>query len=85
MIRNFSTRLQLPRRTPIVSTTGTPQAAISLPLHIPPDGRQAIAWPDPRRLCFTRLNSVFGLEASSGFWGRPNPPADLDPYLALGR
>ena len=36
-IRNSSMLWILPPRTPIVSTTGTPQAAILLPSHTPPD------------------------------------------------
>src|SRR4029453_5656266 len=43
-IRNSSMLWILPPRTPIVSTTGTPQAAMLLPSHTPPEGCQAMVW-----------------------------------------
>src|SRR5438270_1543913 len=63
----------LPPRTPIVSTTGTPQAAILLPSHTPPDGCQAMLWPRSAPAWFTRLNKT-SASSVSGLGGRPNPP-----------
>ena len=57
-IRYSSALWILPPRTPIVSTTGTPQAAILLPSHTPPEGCQAIGWPRSAPACFTSLNSA---------------------------
>src|SRR5207248_508769 len=44
-IRNSSMLWILPPRTPIVSTTGTPHAAILLPSHTPPEACQPMLWP----------------------------------------
>ena len=63
----------LPPRTPIVSTTGTPHAAMLLPSHTPPDGCQAIACPRSAPACLTRLNSA-SASGVSGLGGRPKPP-----------
>ena len=72
-IRNSSMLWILPPRTPIVSTTGTPQAAILLPSHTPPDGCQSIVWPRSAPACLTRSNKA-SASAVSGLGGRPNPP-----------
>src|SRR4030095_15654468 len=55
-IRNSSMLWILPPRTPIVSTTGTPQAAILLPSQTPPVDCQPIAWPRAAPARLTRLD-----------------------------
>ena len=72
-IRNSSALWILPPRTPIVSTTGTPQAAILLPSHTPPDGCQPMLWPRSAPACLTSLNSA-SASGVSGLGGRPKPP-----------
>ena len=72
-IRNSSMLWILPPRTPIVSTTGTPQAAILLPSHTPPVGFQPIAWPRSAPACLTRSNSA-SASGVIGLGGRPKPP-----------
>src|SRR4051794_21307682 len=76
VIRNSSMLWILPPRTPIVSTTGTPQAAILLPSQTPPEGFHAIAWPRSEPAFLTRLNRA-SASAVSGFGGRANPPLRL--------
>ena len=74
----------LPPRTPIVSTTGTPQAAILLPSHTPPVGCQAIGWPRSAPACLTSSNSALGLGRQR--LGRAAEAAvDLDLDVVLGR
>ena len=75
-IRYSSMEWILPPRTPIVSTTGTPQAAILLPSHTPPDGCQPIAWPRSAPACLTRWNS-----ASASARHRLGRPAETAVHL----
>src|SRR6185369_17238637 len=75
VIRYSSMLWILPPRTPIVSTTGTPQAAILLPSHTPPDGCQPICWPRSAPAWRTRPNS-FSAVGVRGLGGRPKPPLD---------
>src|SRR5690349_19384553 len=63
----------LPPRTPIVSTTGTPQAAILLPSQTPPDGCQEMLWPRSAPACLTSSNRA-SASGVSGLGARPNPP-----------
>src|SRR5215213_4330724 len=72
-IRNSSMLWILPPRTPIVSTTGTPQAAMLLPSQTPPDGCQAMDWPRSCPVCLTRLNKA-SASSVSGLGGRAKPP-----------
>src|SRR5690348_5192075 len=73
VIRNSSMLCILPPRTPMVSTTGTPQAAILFPSHTPPEGCQAIDCPRSAPACLTSLNRA-SASLVSGLGGRPNPP-----------
>src|SRR4029079_2107150 len=72
-IRYSSALWILPPRTPIVSTTGTPQAAMLLPSQTPPDGCQSISCPRSAPAWLTSLNSA-SASSVTGFGGRPNPP-----------
>ena len=58
---------------PIVSTTGTPQAAILLPSHTPPVAFQPISRPRSAPQSRTRSNRRCA-DASTGLGGRPKPP-----------
>ena len=62
-----------PPRTPIVSTTGTPQAAMLLPSQTPPLDRQPSLRPSASEVSATRSNS-FCARASTGLGGRVMPP-----------
>ena len=83
-IRNSSMLWILPPRTPIVSTTGTPQAAILLPSHTPPEGCQPIVWPRSAPACLTssKRASASGVK---GLGGRPKPPCARCRHRALLR
>src|SRR5690348_6762201 len=72
-IRYSSVLWILPPRTPIVSTTGTPQAAMLLPSQTPPDGCQPISCPRSAPAWLTSLNST-SASSVTGFGGRPKPP-----------
>ena len=73
-----------PPRAPIVSTTGTPQAAILLPSQTPPVSRQPIGWPRSAPQLFTSSNRRV-VAASIGLGGRPKPPWTWMRDVMLGR
>src|SRR6185437_2569371 len=72
-IRNSSMLWILPPRTPIVSTTATPQAAMLLPSQTPPEGCHAISCPRSAPACLTRLKRA-SARGVSGLGGRAKPP-----------
>ena len=72
-----------PPRTPIVSITGTPQAAMLLPSHTPPVGCQAIGWPRSAPACRTSPNNASS-SGVIGLGGRAKPPWTGDRDLMLG-
>ena len=82
-IRNSSMLWILPPRTPIVSTTGTPQAAMLLPSHTPPDGCQAIVLAEVGAGLLDQLEQRFG-SGVSGLGGRPKPPCSSISHVVLG-
>ena len=74
-----------PPRTPIVSTTGTPQAAILLPSQTPPVSRQPIVLAEIGAAALDQLEQLLRASASIGLGGRPKPPWTSDRHVMLGR
>src|SRR5690606_2826444 len=72
-IMNSSGEWIAPPRTPMVSTTGIPQAAMLLPSHTPPVDFQPISCPSRAPQSRTRSNS-FCARRSTGLGGRVMPP-----------
>ena len=74
----------LPPRTPIVSTTGTPQAAMLLPSHTPPEACQPIAWPRSAPASRTSSNNR-SISRRHRLWRAAEPAVHLDRHFALRR